>query len=167
VFTEALLDRDARGGQVYAQLLVNSAGALLSPTPRSPRDAPGGYEHPERDEFVPKLGSLDLLRLAFFAHSQDIEVLGFDVRDRALEPLPQAVIDDVNDKLAASMRNKDEGSARQALHGPGGPYSIVAIELEGPSFESVWVARLGRVEAPSIAGVTDMLRPVWSALGLR
>ena len=150
----------------FAQLVVDADGSTVRSLPRNPNHRED-FENPELNQYVPALGSLDLLRLAIWSELNEFPVVDVELRDRSMSPIDDEVFDRARQSLLGAIREKNLAHARQALRaGDRSPYTLVAIEVETDRMNDIKVARSGEVEAEDERDIMKFVSSAWSALHL-
>jgi hypothetical protein len=150
----------------FAQLVVDATGSKVRSLPRNPGDHED-FQRPDDDQYIPALGSLDLMRLAIWSEDHQHPVVGVELRDRSMSPIDEGAVDEAEASLLDAIRQRDLTLARSALAtGDRSPYTLVAIEIETETMGDIKVARSGAIEAPKDVDVIQFVAPAWSALHL-
>lgn len=110
---------------------------------RAPRtfDDMAGGKH-----FAPRWGSLALLQLAVQARAVHLEPQRVDLRDVSRLPLPSDLADARSEAIVDALKEDDLDAAQALLEGPGGPYVVLAVELESEDGAQIVVERFGGFE---------------------
>ena len=145
---------------------MDRTGDSVRSLPRNPREVEI-FDRPDDNQYVPALGSLDLLRLAIWSEIHHYTVLGIELRDRSMSPISERALEPAEESIIKAIRNRDLAGARSALrNGERSPYTLVAIEIANNQMHDIKVARAGEIEADPEADVMQFVAPAWSDLHL-
>lgn len=128
--------------------------------------APRTFDDKQRGVYVPRWGSVALLKLAVQAQAVDLEPVRVSLRDVSMLPLPSETADDANEAIVAALRASDLQAAQGLLDGPGGPYVVLSVELESLDGARVVVERFGGFEATEDEPIPALLRAAESILSI-
>lgn len=150
------------------QLVVEPETHAISAVDNSERRDAADFEDDNHGRYVPRLGSVDLMRLAASASKFGYHLVGVSLRDRAMHPLPQHDEENIVEDLVPTLRAGKLADAQRLLRGGRGPMSIVSVELAGEANDDdVLIGRMGTFSATSPTLSFDALvKPAWEKLHL-
>lgn len=125
------------------QLLRDADRRDVWVVPNAEHRASRSFDDPEHGTYVPRWGSLALLRVAVQAQAVGLHAIDVILRDVAGMPLEQVLIETCVEDVLAAVHAGDLDSAQTALLADRGPYTVEAVELRSSEGARVVVSRYG------------------------
>lgn len=149
------------------QLVVETESHSLSAVDNADGQDVAAFENPTAGRHVPRLGSVDLMRLAAGASKFGYKLVGVTIRDRAMHALPDADEERITKNLVPALREGNFTAAQSLLRGERGPMSVASVELVGDKGDdNVHVGRMGTFSATSETSFEKLMKPAWEKLHL-
>lgn len=149
------------------QLVVETGNHSLTAVDNADSKDVDAFENVAAGRYVPRLGSVDLMRLAAGASRFGYYLVGVTIRDRAMHALPDADEERIVEDLVPALREGDFAAAQSLLRGERGPMSVVSVELAGDKDDDdVHVGRMGTFTSTSDSSFEKLMKPAWEKLHL-
>lgn len=160
-------------GDGVCQLVLHYRG---QPNPRVDLKAnihgrsPMSFEDRQNDDFVPRLGSSQLLKVADFLRVNGFEVIGFQLADGYMRSVAG---NDVSKALVKAMRKHGAMRVGELLATAFEPFVVVAVDFRTPALDSLTLKQNGVIlgsELSTLNGreaIKQLLTRAWSQASLR
>lgn len=107
------------------------------------------FEEPDRDEYVPRWGTVALLRLGAVAREVGLTPMEVVIRDKAKQPLPDELEEQQSERIVDALRDGDLQRAHDLLEGERGPYVVMSLTLMDVAGARWRVGRFGGFDVSS------------------
>jgi hypothetical protein len=124
------------------------------------------FEEPDRDEYVPRWGTVALLRLGSVAREVGLTPMEVVIRDRAKLPLPDDLEEEQSERIVDALRDGDLQRAHDLLEGERGPYMVMSLTLMDAAGVRWRVGRFGGFDVSSDGTADPLLKVADSILSI-
>ena len=139
------------------QLLRDADRTHVWDVPNDAHEAPRTFDDPSKGAFVPRWGSVALLTLAVQSRAVGLDPSDVALRDSSGLPLQEEDGNSARERVVAALREGDLHAALGHLEGPGGPYTVLDVELSAPDGARIQVGRFGWYEISKDQPATALL----------
>ena len=149
------------------QLVVETVSQSISAVDNAESKDAAAFEDTTTGRYVPRLGSVDLMRLAAGASKFGYRLVGVTLRDRTMHLLPQEDEEHIVEDLVPALREGNFTAAQNLLRGRRGPMSVVSVELAGEKDDDdVLIGHMGTFSSTSPSSFDALIKPAWEKLHL-
>lgn len=149
------------------QLVRDASRQAMWAVPNAEHRPPRTFDDPEHGTFVPRWGTLALLKLAVQGRAVDLTPVRIVLRDVARMPLSPEVDEELNETLVDALRRGDLNRAQAVLQdGERAPYDVVEVHLVAEDGARLVVGRYGGFDITEDEPVDALLDAARSILSI-
>ena len=148
------------------QLMRDANKRTVWAVPNADHLPPRSFDEPASGHYVPRWGTVALLKLAAQAKHVGLTVTDVTFRDTAQLPLLPEEAEHLSEEMVAALRAEDFDWAQRLLEGDRGPYTVVGVHLLAEDGGRFVVGRFGGVEVSDDEPVSPLVAAAESILNL-